>query len=216
MCCCEALRPAGRARSGRRWSAIVVAADQTFKDVIARRPFASDDAIDGLDRSAPAASTGALGAAVADARRRGRRNAEIAASRNSSRGPLIPAAEWPALIEILESGRRRSDKDHIAALSGARFEPVARASKTICRVFCTSRAGAAQNHRHQEDRRRNIPIGSRDLLADEQARSVGLDRARARASRRDRTGRARHHRGRGDRALPPREGAPRACSTTTT
>ena len=56
----------------------------------------------------------------------------------------------------------------------------------------------------------SIPIGSQRLLAEQDRVCALLARERALAAR-DRTARARHHRRRRDRALPRREGPPRAA-----
>ena len=95
-------------------TAIVVAADQTFKDVV-------NDAISKRDAiTAWIKRAGSVDKAIAElsasfglkpATRKNRSKREFFSH------SLIPAAEWPALIEILDAGSA-NDKKHIADAGG--------------------------------------------------------------------------------------------------
>ena len=57
---------------------------------------------------------------------------------------LIPAAEWPALIEILESGSK-SDANHIAALQAAQATAGRERIDNYLKVFCTTELAPRKN-----------------------------------------------------------------------
>ena len=117
-------------------TAIVVSADQTFKDVIG-------DAIRKRDAlSAWITRTGSVDKAIA----------ELSASfgidptdtlesleQEFFSQSLIPAAEWPALIEILDTGST-NDKKHIAALEAARAACRPRAHRQLSQGILHRRA----------------------------------------------------------------------------
>jgi ATP-dependent helicase/nuclease subunit A len=115
-------------------TAIVVAADVTFKEVIAdaikRRDVIAtwikqagniDKAIAGLSKSFGLAPSDSLEKVA---------QAFFSASR-------IPEAEWPALIEILGTGSA-NDQKHIAALEAARGASGRDRIKQYLKVFCTA------------------------------------------------------------------------------
>jgi ATP-dependent helicase/nuclease subunit A len=115
-------------------TAIVVAADQTFKDVINDAIF-ERDAIDAWIKRA-----GSVEAAIAEL------SAKLGLGPNDTKESVeaeffarshIPAAEWPALIEVLESGSA-NDKKHIAALQTARSAVGRDRIDNYLKVFCTA------------------------------------------------------------------------------
>jgi ATP-dependent helicase/nuclease subunit A len=122
-------------------TAIVVSADQTFKDVIG-------DAIRKRDAlSAWITRTGSVDKAIA----------ELSASfgidptdtlesleQEFFSRSLIPAAEWPALIEILETGST-NDKKHIAALEAARTSAGRDQIENYLKVFCKADLDPREN-----------------------------------------------------------------------
>ena len=114
--------------------AIVVAADQTFKDVIGDAIRARDALAAWFER------TGGLDGAM--------RELSFALGVNPEDTPqsveddffaasLIPMQEWPLLIEVLESGSV-SDKKHVAALNAARAKSGRDRVNEYLKVFCTS------------------------------------------------------------------------------
>jgi len=115
-------------------TAIVVAADQTFKDVVSDA-IRERDAIDawtqraGSVDKATAELSKAFGIASTD-------TLESVEEEYFSKS-LIPAAEWPALIEILDSGSA-SDQKHIAALEAARSATGRERIDNYLKVFCTT------------------------------------------------------------------------------
>jgi len=115
-------------------TAIVVAADQTFKDVVSDA-IRERDAIDawtqraGSVDKAMAELSKAFGIASTD-------TLESVEEEYFSKS-LIPAAEWPALIEILDSGSA-SDQKHIAALEAARSATGRERIDNYLKVFCTT------------------------------------------------------------------------------
>jgi len=115
-------------------TAIVVAADQTFKDVINDAIF-ERDAIDawikraGSVEAAIAELSGKLGLGPTDTKESV--EAEFFAQSH------IPPAEWPALIEVLESGSA-NDRKHIAALQTARSAVGRDRIDNYLKVFCTA------------------------------------------------------------------------------
>ena len=117
-------------------TAIVVAADQTFKDVIGDA-IRERDALVGLDRARRQRRQGHRAScrpvsALTLATRSNRW------SRNSSPSRSIPAAEWPMLIEMLDSGSA-NDKKHIAASKLPRTASGRERIDNYLKVFCTDR-----------------------------------------------------------------------------
>ena len=170
------LRQAGRrARPGAGDRHRRVAADQTFKDVIGDA-IRERDAIEAWIQRAGSVDK-AIGGIVAGPRRRSQRHAGIGRAGILFRS-LIPAAEWPALIEILDAGSK-SDHNHIAALEAARSRDRPRAHRQL-----------SQSVLHRRTRRRakissprrsptNIPIGWRACSPNKTA-SARCSRANAR------------------------------------
>ena len=122
-------------------TAIVVAADQTFKDVVG-------DAIRGRD---------ALGAWITRAGSVEGAIAQLSASfgldpddtlesvaQEFFSQSLVPAAEWPALIEVLASGSA-NDKKYISALEAARTATGRGRIEQYLKVFCTSELEPRKN-----------------------------------------------------------------------
>jgi len=115
-------------------TAIVVAADQTFKDVIGDA-IRERDALDGWIKRA-----GGVDKALAElSRTLGVAPDETRESLEQEffSHSLIPAAEWPELIEVLDSGTV-SDKKHIAALEAARNAAGRERVENYLKVFCTT------------------------------------------------------------------------------
>ncbi len=122
-------------------TAIVVAADQTFKDVIG-------DAI--RERDAIAAwieRAGSLDAALAEL------SQTLGVGANETRETLeaeffshslIPAADWPLLIEVLEGGSK-SDANHVAALQAAQASAGRERIDNYLKVFCTTELAPRKN-----------------------------------------------------------------------
>ena len=116
-------------------TAIVVAADQTFKDVIGDA-IRERDAIDawtqraGSVDKAMAELSKAFGVAPND-------TLESVEQEFLSQS-LIPAADWPALIEIL-SGGSKADNNHIDALAAAQAAAGRDRITHYLRVFCTAK-----------------------------------------------------------------------------
>ncbi len=122
-------------------TAIVVAADQTFKDVIADAIRERDDI------EAWVESAGNLDKALAQL------SQSLGVGPNETRETLeqeffshslIPAAEWLALIEILESGSK-SDANHIAALNAAHASAGRERIDNYLKVFCTTELAPRKN-----------------------------------------------------------------------
>jgi ATP-dependent helicase/nuclease subunit A len=122
--------PLGKALS----TAIVVAADQTFKEVIDEAIF-ERDAIDAWIKR-----TGSVEAAIAEL------SADLNIGPNDTREALeaeffshshIPQTEWPALIETLSSGTA-SDQKHVAALEAARSTFGRERVNNYLKIFCTA------------------------------------------------------------------------------
>ena len=114
--------------------AIVVAADQTFKDVIG-------DAIGERDRLAAwLERTGGIDGAMRELSFALGVNPEDTAQSVEDdffAASLIPMQEWPLLIEVLESGLA-SDKKHVAALNAARAKSGRDRVNEYLKVFCTA------------------------------------------------------------------------------
>jgi ATP-dependent helicase/nuclease subunit A len=114
--------------------AIVVAADQTFKDVIG-------DAIRERDvLAAWLARTGGIDGAMRELSFALGVNPEDTAEsveKEFFESSLIPIEEWPLLIEVLESGSA-SDKKHVKALDAARAAQGRERVDQYLKVFCTT------------------------------------------------------------------------------
>jgi len=122
-------------------TAIVVAADQTFKDVIGDAIRERDAIADWIERAC------GLDAALAQmAQTLGVGPGETRASLEQEffSDSLIPAAEWPALIEILESGSK-SDSNHVAALKAAQASTDRARIDNYLKVFCTTELAPRKN-----------------------------------------------------------------------
>jgi ATP-dependent helicase/nuclease subunit A len=160
---------------------IVVAADQTFKDVTVdainerdaiqkwiARAGSIDDAIAELSRS--------FGLAPGD-------NAEKLEQEYFA-ASLIPQAEWPALIEIFSAGSA-NDQKHIAALEAARTATGRDRIEQYLKVFCTSELEPRKNivTKKLADR---YPDWIERLQAEQDRVCALLERERALAAR-DRT-----------------------------
>jgi len=122
-------------------TAIVVSADQTFKDVIGdairkRDALSAWIARAGSVDKAIAELSASLGIAPAD-------NLESLEQEFFAQS-LIPAAEWPALIEILDSGSA-NDKKHIAMLEAARAASGRERIDNYLKVFCTAELEPRKN-----------------------------------------------------------------------
>ena len=114
-------------------TAIVVAADITFKEVIGDA-IRERDAIDAWIERA-----GGLDAALAELSRMlgiapGETRETLEAEFFSH--SLIPAADWPLLIEVLEGGSK-SDANHVAALQAAGASVGRERIDSYLKVFCT-------------------------------------------------------------------------------
>ncbi len=122
-------------------TAIVEAADQTFKDVVGDA-IKKRDAIDawtqraGSVENAMAELSKAFGLDPGDTRE--------SVEQEFFSQSLIPAAEWPALIEILNSGSA-SDQKHIAALEAARSATGRERIDNYLKVFCTAELAPRKN-----------------------------------------------------------------------
>ena len=122
-------------------AAIVVAADQTFKDVVGDAIKQRDAIRDWIARAggvdkAIAALSQSFGLAADD--RAEKVEAEYFAA------SLIPQAEWPALIEMLGTGSA-NDQKHIAALETARNSVGRERIAHYLKVFCTSELEPRKN-----------------------------------------------------------------------
>ena len=149
-------------------TAIVVAADQTFKDVIGEAIFERDTLRHWLDQA------GGIDAAIA-ALSRGLGldpdNSLASLEDEYFSASLVPAEEWPALMEALAAGST-NDQKHIAALQAARAAQGRERIFQYLKVFCTA----------ELEPRKNIVTKKlagayptwADLLAREQARVCAL------------------------------------------
>jgi ATP-dependent helicase/nuclease subunit A len=127
----------GRALS----TAIVVAADQTFKEIIG-------DAIKKRDAlRAWIKRAGSLDRALAQLSQTlgvGRDETRTSLEQEFFSHSLIPAAKWPALIEILESGSK-ADSNHIVALKTAQTAVGRDKIDNYLKVFCTTELKPRKN-----------------------------------------------------------------------
>jgi ATP-dependent helicase/nuclease subunit A len=116
-------------------TAIVVAADQTFKDVVSDA-IRERDAIDAWTKRA-----GSVNKAIAELSKTfGLDPNDTLASVEQEyfSHSLMPAAQWPALIEILSSGSK-ADNNHIDALAAAQAAVGRDRIEHYLRVFCTAK-----------------------------------------------------------------------------
>src|SRR5665213_2306936 len=124
-------------------AAIVIAADQTFKEVIG-------DAIRKRDKIGEwIARAGALDQALGQLSQTlgvgvGADETREKLEREYFSHSLIPAAEWPALIEILESGSK-ADNNHIEALRTAQSAVGRDQIDQYLKVFCTTELEPRKN-----------------------------------------------------------------------
>ncbi len=122
-------------------TAIVEAADQTFKDVIGDA-ISERDAIDAWTQRA-----GSVDKAIGElSKTLGVDPNDTAESIEQEffSHSLIPAAEWPALIEILASGSK-SDANHVAALHAAQDSTGRERIDNYLKVFCTTELTPRKN-----------------------------------------------------------------------
>ncbi len=122
-------------------TAIVVAADQTFKEVIGNA-IRSRDAI-----AAWIEQAGSVDKAIAELSQ----SFDLAPDDSLEKvekeffsASLIPETEWPALIEILGSGST-NDQKHIAALEAARAAAGRDRVEQYLKIFCTSELAPRKN-----------------------------------------------------------------------
>ncbi|MEJ2623321.1 MAG: double-strand break repair helicase AddA [Pseudolabrys sp.] len=120
----------GRALS----TAIVVAADQTFKDVIGEAIFERDAIAEWLKNA------GGLDAAIASlSQSLGLDPADTLESVKADyfAASLVPPHEWPALMEILSTGSA-NDQKQVGALEAARAAQGRERIDSYLKVFCTA------------------------------------------------------------------------------
>jgi len=163
-------------------TAIVVAADQTFKDLIGEA-IAERDAI-----NAWIARAGSVEAAIAELSSTfGLKPEDTQESVEAEffSHSLIPAAEWPALIEILSAGTA-SDKKHVAALEAAHSTFGRERVDNYLKVFCTTELKPRTNI-VTKSLAANHPAWFERLMAEQTRVCQLLARERAIAAR-DRTG----------------------------
>ena len=122
-------------------TAIVVAADQTFKDVIGDAIRKRDDIARWIE------AAGSVDAAIDTLSRGfGVDPADTAESLEHEffAASVIPEAEWPALIEVLEFGSK-TDKNHIDALLAAQGSFGRDRVDNYLRIFCTMELAPRKN-----------------------------------------------------------------------
>jgi ATP-dependent helicase/nuclease subunit A len=159
-------------------TAIVVAADQTFKEVVSDA-IRERDAIDAWTQRAGSVdkAIGELSNTLGLNPKDTRESVEQEFFSHS----LIPAAQWPALIEILSSGSK-ADNNHIDALAAAQAAVGRDRIEHYLRVFCTAK---------REPRARILtdklakahPDWAERLLAEQERVCKLLERERALAAR---------------------------------
>ena len=122
-------------------TAIVVAADQTFKDVIGDAIRKRDDIARWID------AAGSVDAAI-DALSRGfgvdPKDTAESLEHEFFAASVIPESEWPALIEVLAIGSK-TDKNHIDALRAAQASFGRDRIDNYLRVFCTTELAPRKN-----------------------------------------------------------------------
>ena len=159
-------------------TAIVVAADQTFKDVIGDA-IRKRDAIDAWTKRA-----GSVDKAMAELSKAfglDPKDTSESVEREFFSHSLIPAAEWPALIEILDSGLA-SDKKHIAALEAARTAAGHERIDNYLKVFCTTELEPRKNILTKKIADQH-PDWAERLLAEQERVCKLIERERALAAR---------------------------------
>ncbi|HTT49630.1 MAG TPA: double-strand break repair helicase AddA [Pseudolabrys sp.] len=122
-------------------TAIVVAADQTFKDVIGDAIRERDSIEAWIERA------GSLEAAltqVSETLGVGPGETRETLEQEFFSHSLIPATDWPALIDVLESGSK-SDTNHIAALNTAHASAGRDRIDSYLKVFCTTELEPRKN-----------------------------------------------------------------------
>jgi ATP-dependent helicase/nuclease subunit A len=122
-------------------AAIVIAADQTFKDVIGDAIRERDAIAVWIDRA------GSLDKALAQLSQTlgvGPDETQAALEREFLAQSLLPAAEWPALIEVMQSGSK-SDANHIASLRAAQATADRERVDNYLKVFCTTELAPRKN-----------------------------------------------------------------------
>jgi ATP-dependent helicase/nuclease subunit A len=122
-------------------AAIVIAADQTFKEVVSDA-IADRDAIE-----AWIARAGSVEKAIAELSAIfgvDPKNTRESLEKEFFSHSLIPLGDWPALIAIFDSGSV-SDKKHIAALEAARATTGRARVENYLRVFCTAEFDPRKN-----------------------------------------------------------------------
>jgi ATP-dependent helicase/nuclease subunit A len=121
--------------------AIVAAADQTFKEVIGDAIRERDALADWIGRAGSVdAAIDELSASFGIAPDDTVESVEAEYFAQS----LIPAAEWPALIDVLASGSA-NDKKQVAALEAARVAAGRERIEHYLKVFCTAELGPRKN-----------------------------------------------------------------------
>src|SRR5450631_2812904 len=159
-------------------TAIVVAADQTFKDVIGDA-IRERDAIDAWTQRAGSVDkaigelSNTLGLNPKDTR-------ESVEQEYFSQS-LIPAVEWPALIEILASGSK-ADNNHIDAFAAAQAAVGRDRIEHYLRVFCTAKR-EPRARILTEKLAKTHPDWAERLLAEQDRVCKLLERERALAAR---------------------------------
>lgn len=155
-------------------AAIVVAADQAFKDVIGEAIFERDAIAEWLKNA------GGLDAAI------NALSQDLGLDPNDTlesveaeyfSASVIPPDEWPALMEVLATGST-NDQKHIAALEAARAAQGRERIDNYLKVFCTAELEPRKNILTKKLATAH-PTWD-DLLSQEQARLLALI-ARARA-----------------------------------
>jgi ATP-dependent helicase/nuclease subunit A len=122
-------------------TAIVAAADITFKEVVSDA-IRKRDAIEAWTKGA-----GGVDAAIGELSNSfglDPNDTPESVEQEFFSQSLIPAAEWPALIEILASGTT-NDKKHIAALKAARAASGREKIEQYLKVFCTTEHKPREN-----------------------------------------------------------------------
>ena len=161
-------------------TAIVVAADQTFKDVIGDA-IRERDAIEAWIERA-----GSVDKAMAELSQTfgvDPDDTPEAVEQEFFSQSLIPAAEWPALIEILEAGSTNRQEAHRRARAAAQAAIGPRAHRQLSESVLHRRAGAAQEYRHQEDRRQASRLARAAASPSRSASASCSQRERALAAR---------------------------------
>jgi len=129
--------PLGRALS----TAIVVAADQTFKDVVSEAIRERDTLNRWIKRA------GSIDAAIAELSKSfglDPDDTRDSIEKEFFDASFVPESEWPALIDVLESGSA-NDRKHVVALEAARNAVGRERVEQYLKVFCTSELEPRKN-----------------------------------------------------------------------